>query len=95
MVIVISRFLYFLNHAAMGLISMNDLSNDDYHCVALQCACGFVELLSHLIFVLGRLFSESEMTALFASGLSRKQLLGYMMSIAWFMSVYWCDGALA
>jgi lipopolysaccharide export system permease protein len=88
MVIVISRFLYFLNHAAMGLISMNDLFKMMIIIVSLFSV--HVVLLSFylaIIFVLGRLFSESEMTALFASGLSRKQLLGYMMSIALVMSV--------
>lgn len=87
-VIVISRFLYFLNHAAMGMISMTDLCKMMVIIVSLFSV--HVLLLSFylaMIFVLSRYFSEHEMTALFASGFSRMHLMGYMMMLTLGMSV--------
>ena len=87
-VIVISRFLYFLNHAAMGMISMGDLCKIMVIIVSLFSV--HVLLLSFylaMIFVLSRYFSEHEMTALFASGFSRMHLMGYMMLLTLGMSV--------
>jgi lipopolysaccharide export system permease protein len=87
-VIVISRFLYFLNHAAMGMITMTDLIKIMVIIVSLFSV--HVLLLSFylaMIFVLSRYFSEHEMTALFASGFSRLHLMGYMMTLTLGMSV--------
>jgi lipopolysaccharide export system permease protein len=87
-VIVISRFLYFLNHAAMGMISMSDLCKMMVIIVSLFSV--HVLLLSFylaMIFVLSRYFSEHEMTALFASGFSRMHLMGYMMLLTLGMSI--------
>lgn len=97
-VIVISRFLYFLNHAAMGMITMTDLLKMMVIIVSLFSV--HVLLLSFylaMIFVLSRYFSEQEMTALFASGFSRMRLMGYMMLLALGMSfligsmVFWLE----
>jgi len=87
-VIVISRFLYFLNHAAMGMITMTDLIKIMVIIVSLFSV--HVLLLSFylaMIFVLSRYFSEHEMTALFASGFSRMHLMGYMMMLTTGMSI--------
>lgn len=87
-VIVISRFLYFLNHAAMGMITMTDLVKMMVIIVSMFSV--HVLLLSYylaMIFVLSRYFSEHEMTALFASGFARMRLMGYMMLLTLGMSV--------
>lgn len=83
LVVISSRFVKYLGDAAAGYLDANIL----FALIGYRIP-GFLELILPLAFFLaillayGRLYVDSEMTVLYACGMSKKTLMGYTMAVA-------------
>lgn len=83
LVVISSRFVKYLADAAAGYLDANIL----FALIGYRIP-GFLELILPLAFFLaillayGRMYVDSEMTVLFACGMSKNTLLGYTMAVA-------------